>query len=91
MPAGTSLEETNRVLNHIEKFLRETPEVESYSRRTGARLALAIAEPNTGDFLIKLKRTRERCARRGHHRNCGPRSAKPSLRSTWNSRTSWRI
>ncbi len=60
MPAGTSLEETNRVLNHIETLLRATPEVESYSRRTGARLALAIAEPNTGDFLIKLKKERRR-------------------------------
>ncbi len=60
MPPGTSLDETNRVLNHIERYLRETPEVESYSRRTGARLALAIAEPNTGDFLIKLKRDRGR-------------------------------
>jgi CzcA family heavy metal efflux pump len=59
-PAGTSLEESNRVLLHIEKFLRETPEVESYSRRTGARLALAIAEPNTGDFLIRLKKDRKR-------------------------------
>jgi CzcA family heavy metal efflux pump len=57
---GTSLEESNRVLNHVERFLRETPEVESYSRRTGARLALAIAEPNTGDFLIKLKKKRSR-------------------------------
>jgi len=60
MPSGTSLEETNRVLLHIEQFLRETPEVESYSRRTGARLALAIAEPNTGDFLVRLKRVRKR-------------------------------
>jgi CzcA family heavy metal efflux pump len=60
MPAGTSLQETDRVLRHIEKFIRETPEIEGYSRRTGARLALAIAEPNTGDFLIKLKRDRRR-------------------------------
>jgi CzcA family heavy metal efflux pump len=60
MPAGTSLVETNRVLNHVEQFLRATPEVESYSRRTGTRLALAIAEPNTGDFLIKLKAKRTR-------------------------------
>lgn len=59
-PPGTSLEETNRILNHVEQFLRETPEVESYSRRTGARLALAIAEPNTGDFLIKLRKKRSR-------------------------------
>lgn len=59
-PPGTSLQETNRILDHIELFLRETPEVESYSRRTGARLALAIAEPNTGDFLIKLRKKRSR-------------------------------
>ncbi len=60
MPPGTSLEETDRVLKHIEAFIKETPEIESYSRRTGARLALAIAEPNTGDFLIKLKKDRKR-------------------------------
>lgn len=60
MPAGTSLTETDRVLRHIERLLKETPEVESYSRRTGARLALAIAEPNTGDFLVKLRRDRKR-------------------------------
>jgi CzcA family heavy metal efflux pump len=60
MPPGTSLKETDRVLKHIEGLLQETPEVESYSRRTGARLALAIAEPNTGDFLVKLKDDRSR-------------------------------
>jgi CzcA family heavy metal efflux pump len=60
MPSGTSLEETDRVLRHIEEFLTETPEVESYSRRTGARLALAIAEPNTGDFLVRLTNDRSR-------------------------------
>ena len=59
-PPGTSLDETNRILLHIEKFLRETPEVESYSRRTGAQLGLAITEPNTGDFLIKLKPKRDK-------------------------------
>jgi CzcA family heavy metal efflux pump len=62
MPSGTSLEETDRVLRHIEQMIAETPEIESNSRRTGARLALAIAEPNTGDFLIKLKRDRRRSA-----------------------------
>jgi CzcA family heavy metal efflux pump len=59
-PSGTSLLETNRILQHIDQMLRDTPEIESFSRRTGARLALAIAEPNTGDFLIKLKRERSR-------------------------------
>ena len=57
---GTSLTETDRMLRHIEQVLQETPDVESFSRRTGARLALAIAEPNTGDFLVKLKRNRQR-------------------------------
>lgn len=57
---GTSLTETNRMLMHIEQILNQTPEVESFSRRTGARLALAIAEPNTGDFLVKLKQNRSR-------------------------------
>jgi CzcA family heavy metal efflux pump len=59
-PYGTSLAETNRQLLQAEGILRATPEVESYSRRTGARLALAIAEPNTGDFLVKLKPDRQR-------------------------------
>lgn len=59
-PWGTSLTETNRQLLQAEAILRSTPEIESYSRRTGARLALAIAEPNTGDFLVKLKTARER-------------------------------
>jgi multidrug efflux pump subunit AcrB len=57
---GTSLTETNRMVRHVERILSNTPEVESYSRRTGARLALAIAEPNTGDFLVKLKPSRGR-------------------------------
>ncbi|HPF46354.1 MAG TPA: efflux RND transporter permease subunit, partial [Emcibacteraceae bacterium] len=59
-PFGTSLEETDRQLQQAEKILLSLPEVESYSRRTGARLALAIAEPNTGDFLVKLKSDRKR-------------------------------
>ena len=60
MPPGTALSETDRVLKHLDQILLETPEVESYSRRTGARLALAVAEPHRGDFLIKLKPDRKR-------------------------------
>jgi len=62
-PFGTSLTETSRQLLQAEEILRATPEVESYSRRTGARLALSIAEPNTGDFLVKLKPDRKRATR----------------------------
>ncbi|MGA9575846.1 MAG: efflux RND transporter permease subunit [Lysobacterales bacterium] len=59
-PFGTSLAETDRQLMQAEKILRGTADVESYSRRTGARLALSIAEPNTGDYLVKLKADRQR-------------------------------
>jgi len=59
-PWGTSLEETDRMMQQAEAILRATPEVEGYSRRTGARLALAVAEPNKSDFLVKLKPDRKR-------------------------------
>src|SRR5262249_38557067 len=59
-PPGTSLPETDRMLRHIEQFLKGRPEVASYSRRTGAQLGLLLTEPNTGDFLIRLKRQRSR-------------------------------
>jgi multidrug efflux pump subunit AcrB len=61
MPPGSSLQETNRVIGHIERILRETPEVESTSRRTGLELGLAaVTEPNTGDIAVKLKANRKR-------------------------------
>jgi CzcA family heavy metal efflux pump len=61
MPAGSSLDDTNRVLTSVEKMLREIPEVESTSRRTGLQLGLAaVTEANTGDIAVKLKRDRNR-------------------------------
>jgi len=61
MPAGSSLEETNRVITHVEQILRRTPEVESTSRRTGLQLGLAaVTEANTGDIAVKLKKNRKR-------------------------------
>ena len=61
MPPGSSLQETNRVLNHVERIIRETPEVESTSRRTGLQLGIfPVTEPNTGDFTVKLKDQRKR-------------------------------
>src|ERR1700746_1178111 len=61
MPAGSSLQETSRVLGHVEAILRATPEVESTSRRTGLQLGLAaVTEPNTGDIAVKLKSKRSR-------------------------------
>jgi CzcA family heavy metal efflux pump len=59
-PPGTSLAETDRELRYAEAIIRATPEVESYSRRTGTQLGLFITEPNNGDFLLKLKPDRRR-------------------------------
>ena len=63
MPAGSSLEDTNRAVSAVEGILRRTPEVESTSRRTGLQLGLAtVTEANTGDISVKLKRQRSRSA-----------------------------
>ena len=59
-PPGTSLTETNRSLLEVEAMLNKTPEVESYSRRTGTALGFNLVEPNSGDFMIKLKPARTR-------------------------------
>ncbi|MDP9052997.1 MAG: efflux RND transporter permease subunit [Acidobacteriota bacterium] len=56
MPAGSSLADTNQVLLGVDKILRETPEVDNTSRRTGLQLGLsAVTEANTGDFSVRLK------------------------------------
>jgi len=59
-PPGTSLTETNRMLMNVEHILMKEPEVQSYSRRTGTQLGFFITEPNTGDYLVKLKSDRAR-------------------------------
>jgi CzcA family heavy metal efflux pump len=59
-PPGTSLEETDRMLREIEKIISKQPEVTAYSRRTGTQMGFFITEPNTGDYLIQLKKTRDR-------------------------------
>jgi multidrug efflux pump subunit AcrB len=53
--AGTSLTETDRLLRQVEAILRATPEVKTYSRRTGLQLGGGLTEANTGDFFVRLK------------------------------------
>lgn len=61
MPAGSSLTDTNQVLEGVEKILHSIPEVDTTSRRTGLQLGLAaVTEANTGDFSVKLKSKRSR-------------------------------
>ncbi len=56
MPPGSSLKETNRVISHVERILRATPDVAGVARRTGLQLGLAaVTEANQGDISVKLK------------------------------------
>ena len=59
-PPGTSLEETDRMLREAEKIITSVPEVQAYSRRTGTEMGFFITEPNSGDYLIQLKKKRDR-------------------------------
>jgi CzcA family heavy metal efflux pump len=59
-PPGTSLDETDLILKEVEKIVVAVPEVETYSRRTGAQMGFFITEPNNGDYLIHLKNSRSR-------------------------------
>ena len=60
-PVGSSLPDSDRMLQHIEAIIRKQPEVESTSRRTGLQLGLAaVTEANRGDFSVKLKTKRSR-------------------------------
>ncbi|HWZ35903.1 MAG TPA: efflux RND transporter permease subunit, partial [Mucilaginibacter sp.] len=59
-PPGTSLEETDRMLREIEKIIIKQPEVAAYSRRTGTQMGFFITEPNRGDYLIGLKKNRDK-------------------------------
>jgi CzcA family heavy metal efflux pump len=54
-PPGTSLSDTDAILNEAEKTIMALPDVESYSRRTGTQLGFFITEPNRGDYVINLK------------------------------------
>src|SRR5947209_785092 len=56
-PAGSSLAETDRMLQHVEEILHDNPDVATTSRRTGLQLGLAaVTEANRGDFTVRLKR-----------------------------------
>jgi CzcA family heavy metal efflux pump len=60
-PAGSSLEETNRIVSQFERIVRAVPEVATTSRRTGLQLGLAaVTEANRGDILVRLKDKRSR-------------------------------
>jgi CzcA family heavy metal efflux pump len=53
--SGAALSDTDRLLRQVETIIRQTPEVASYSRRTGVQLGGGLTEADEGDFFIRLK------------------------------------
>ena len=61
-PAGTALEETNRILQKVEGILQQTPDIAAFTRRTGSELGLFATQQNKGDILVRLKPRSQRRA-----------------------------
>ena len=59
-PPGTSLEETDRMLQQVDNILKENTDVQKFSRRLGTQMGFFITEPNNGDYLIQLKTKRSK-------------------------------
>jgi CzcA family heavy metal efflux pump len=56
LPAGTSLTDTDASARKIESILQRIPEVQTYSRRTGAELGpVAATQVSRGDIMVRLK------------------------------------
>lgn len=63
LPAGTSLEQTVATAKQVERVLKDTPEVESYARRTGAELGPATSTLiSRGDVMVRLHARRDKSA-----------------------------
>jgi multidrug efflux pump subunit AcrB len=43
------------MIRKVEKIVADTPEVASFSRRTGSELGLFATQPNKGDLVVRLK------------------------------------
>ncbi len=55
LPAGTSLEETDRINVAVDRVLAAMPEVVAFTRRTGTELGPATATlQNAGDIMVRL-------------------------------------
>lgn len=52
---GAALGDTDRLLRQVEDIIQKTPEVASYSRRTGLQLGGGLTEPDEGDYFVRLK------------------------------------
>lgn len=58
-PAGTDIEETDRLCRQMERIIMAHPDVETYSRRTALGMSFKTRPSNFGDYLIQLKTDRK--------------------------------
>ena len=75
-PEGTSLPETDRMLKRVEDVLKNTPEVASFARRTGAELGMFATRPEHR----RHRRPAEAAVRADADRRGGHRGAARDLR-----------
>jgi CzcA family heavy metal efflux pump len=54
-PPGTSLATTDSIVRKFEDRISKLPELQAFSRRTGAEMGLYATQQNKGDILVKLK------------------------------------
>ncbi len=59
-PPQSTLADTTALLDKIQNVLVTTPEVVSFSRRTGTQLGFFLTESNRGDMSVRLKHDRAR-------------------------------
>lgn len=59
-PAGTDIEETDRLCRQMEQIILAHPDVETYSRRTALGMSFKTRPTNFGDYLIQLKKDRKK-------------------------------
>ncbi len=59
-PAGTDIEETDRLCRQMERIIMAHPDVETYSRRTALGMSFKTRPSNFGDYLIQLKKDRSK-------------------------------
>lgn len=58
-PAGTDIEETDRLCRQMERIIMTHPDVQTYSRRTALGMSFKTRPSNFGDYLIQLKKDRK--------------------------------
>jgi CzcA family heavy metal efflux pump len=54
-PPGSAIEDTNRIVQPVERLLQQTPDIAAFTRRTGSELGLFATQQNKGDILVRLK------------------------------------